>query len=201
MSRCIVFGGAEKCGNIDICSDDYIIAADGGYRHCAQMNIKPNLLIGDFDSLKEPLPDNIPIIQVPSEKDDTDSMLAVKKGMERGCTEFVLTGVTGGRMGHTLASLGTLEYIHSRNCSGYIDDGNRIYLQSTGTNEYHNDNYRYVSIISLTDEAVISIDGLKYSGEKIRLSRDFPLGVSNEFIKQKCNIAVESGKILVILEK
>ena len=85
---CYIFGAGSFYG-LDRCprADDFIIAADGGWLACRKAGITPDLLLGDFDSLSTQ-PDFPNILRVPVEKDDTDTMLAVKTGLERGETEF-----------------------------------------------------------------------------------------------------------------
>ena len=94
---CYIFGAGSYYGlrsKPDV--SDYVIAADGGWRWCRSAGLTPDLLLGDFDSLGE-VPAFDHILRVPVEKDDTDMMLAIKKGLERGCREFHLYGGTGGR--------------------------------------------------------------------------------------------------------
>ncbi|MDD7430012.1 MAG: thiamine diphosphokinase [Oscillospiraceae bacterium] len=202
---CSIFGGADIRSYDDIrLSDGVIIAADRGYIHCKRLGIsdKIALLIGDFDSIGEAIPENIPVIKAPSEKDDTDMMLAVKKGFEAGCDEFHIYGGLGGRFGHTAANIQTLMYILNRGGRGVLfGDDYDIELLSCGTTIYEDRSTRYVSIFSLTEKAEVIISGLKYSGE-VTFTNDFPLGASNEFTEDgKCEITVKSGIIAVVFEK
>lgn len=218
MSLCIIVGGADYCRLPDIIPEDaYIIACDSGYDRCMELGVKPDLIIGDMDSVKAPLPEDIPIIKAPCEKDDTDTMLAVKVAFEKGYMSFILTGVTGGcrRMSHTLAALSALEYICDHGGYGCaMDIFNRYYVQGVGMAKYpyaaimaedipeSGDMFpfEYISVFSLTDRAEISMKGLKYGGEHMIVERGFPIGVSNEFKERFGEIRVFDGKILVILE-
>ncbi|MGN0691033.1 MAG: thiamine diphosphokinase [Oscillospiraceae bacterium] len=202
---CSIFGGADINAYEDIrLSEGRFIAADRGYIHCKRLGIadKISLLIGDFDSIGEDIPENIPVIKAPCEKDDTDMMLAVKKGFEAGCDEFHIYGGLGGRFGHTAANIQTLMYILKRGGRGVLfGDEYDILLQSEGTRSYENHGMRYVSIFSVTEKSEVLLSGLKYSGE-VTFSNDFPLGASNEFTEDgKCEITVRSGIIAVIFEK
>jgi len=97
MGCCVIFCAAEFDALArPLEKDDYIIAADGGWLACRKTGITPDLLLGDFDSLRT-RPDFPNILRVPVEKDDTDTMLAVKTGLERGETEFHIYGGMGGR--------------------------------------------------------------------------------------------------------
>lgn len=202
---CSIFGGADINVYEDIrLSEGMVIAADRGYIHCKRLGIadKISLLIGDFDSIGEAIPENIPVIKAPCEKDDTDMMLAVKKGFEAGCDEFHIYGGLGGRFGHTAANIQTLMYILKHGGRGVLfGDEYDILLQSEGTRSYENHGMRYVSIFSVTEKSEVLLSGLKYSG-KVTFSNDFPLGASNEFTEDgKCEITVRSGIIAVIFEK
>ena len=112
---CYIFGAGSYYGlrsKPDV--SDYVIAADGGWRWCRSAGLTPDLLLGDFDSLGE-VPAFDHILRVPVEKDDTDMMLAIKKGLERGCREFHLYGGTGGRRSdHTVANYQALLYLARR---------------------------------------------------------------------------------------
>ena len=89
-----------------------------GYLACRQAGVVPDLLLGDFDSMDQP-EDFDRVRRMPVEKDDTDTMLAVKTGLEQGCGEFYLYGGTGGkRLDHTLANLQTLLYLRRRGAPG-----------------------------------------------------------------------------------
>lgn len=202
---CSIFGGADIKAYDDIClSDGLIIAADRGYIHCRRLGIadRISLLIGDFDSIGEDIPDNISVIKAPCEKDDTDMMLAVKKGFEAGCGEFHIYGGLGGRFGHTAANIQTLMYILNRGGRGVLfGDEYDIELLSRGTRYYEDCGTRYVSIFSVTEKSEVILSGLKYSGE-VTFTNDFPLGASNEFNEDgKCEITVKSGIIAVVFEK
>lgn len=116
---CYIFGAGSFYG-LDRCprADDFIIAADGGWLACRKTGITPDLLLGDFDSLSTQ-PDFPNILRVPVEKDDTDTMLAVKTGLERGETEFHIYGGMGGRRtDHTIANFQALLYLARRGAQG-----------------------------------------------------------------------------------
>lgn len=200
---CVIFGGADMDDGFDvkIPENAYVIAADSGYRHCLRYGIKPDLILGDFDSCEERLPDDCEIFRAPREKDDTDLMLAVKTGFEKGCRTFHIYGADGGRMGHTFASVQTLAYIESNGGEGVLfGNGFDMRVYGEGTVKLRGDGAKYLSVFALTESAEITEKNLKYSGE-LRLTYDFPLGVSNEFIDDTAEIVVRTGKILVILEK
>ena len=107
---CFIFGAGPFFGlPVSPAPGDVVFAADGGYRHCQAAGLQPDLLLGDFDSLND-LPKGIPIHTFPAEKDDTDTMLAIKYGLKEGYRTFHLYGGTGGRPDHTLANLQALGF-------------------------------------------------------------------------------------------
>ena len=100
-----------------------VIAADAGLRHLEARGIVPDLILGDFDSLRE-VPEGGNVFHYPVEKDDTDSMLAVKAGLARGCRVFLLYGCLGGpRPDHAYANYQTLVYLARHGGTGYLLGG------------------------------------------------------------------------------
>ena len=96
MKRCFIFAAGTFCGLRERPGEpgDLVIAADAGFRICRKLGITPDLLMGDFDSMEAPK-DFTHLIRAPVEKDDTDTMLAVKEGLRQGCGEFHIYGGTG----------------------------------------------------------------------------------------------------------
>ena len=109
----IICGGPESFSTVKIPDNAYIICADSGYDKALSAGIKPDLLIGDFDSVKSKLPDDIDVLRAPAHKDDTDTLLAVRTALEKGFDEIILAGACGGRTDHTLANIATLLYIRN----------------------------------------------------------------------------------------
>lgn len=104
-----------------------VLAADGGYRHCQTAGITPDLLLGDFDSLESERPNDLPTHTFPVEKDDTDTMLAIRYGLEQGYQTFHLYGGTGGRMDHTLANLQALGFLARHGARGYLYEEHMVF--------------------------------------------------------------------------
>lgn len=184
-----------------------VIAADGGYDHLPHLGIEPIAIIGDFDSLEPGSPRKFPCISYPPEKDDTDTMLAVKLGLERECDQFVMIGALGGRIDHAFANLTALSYLREHDAYGVIlDDINAVFMLCTGeTYEPAKDDLLkpyddYISIFPFGMEcATVSEEGVKYPLDTYELSAQFPLGVSNRITDpENCKITVHAGKILVI---
>ena len=179
---------------------DLVIAADSGYRNAIRMGVSPSVVVGDFDSFREPLPTEIETIQVPTEKDFTDSQLAVDVALQRGADSLVLVGGLDGRLDHTLSNLAILENLWHGGVRALITDGrNRVrYIENT-SELVMNLGYPYLSIIA-ADQKVkgVSIDGCKYPLKKATLRRDYQFAVSNEIQKNCALISVRRGGIFII---
>ena len=121
MKRCFIFAAGTFYGLRERPQPgDLVLAADAGYRICRKEGIVPDLLLGDFDSMEEPA-DFDRVQRVPVEKDDTDTMLAIRTALERGCDTVYISGGTGGkRLDHTLANLQSLLFLRRRGARGYL---------------------------------------------------------------------------------
>ena len=204
MSECYIFGGAkiENYSFIKIPNDAFIIAADSGISHLKGFGVEPDIIMGDFDSCEVPTEYNCEIVRFKPEKDDTDLMIAVKKALSLGFDKIFILGATGGRFDHTIAALQTLEYIYEHGSYGALfDENNAVYIQGVGKSRYKADKNCYFSVLSLTDESVVSISGTKYELQDSVIVRSFPLGVSNEFADDYAEIELSKGKVLIIYSK
>ena len=202
MRSCWIFAGAPDDNFTAVPPENaYIIAADSGYLAVKQLNLTPDLVLGDFDSLDEK-PDCGEIMTAPAEKDDTDTMLAVKTALDRGYTDITIAGSIGGRLDHTFANIQTLAYIFKNGGFGRLIGGNdTVELLDAGEYSYQRKDGMYFSLFSYGESAVITTSGTKYNVAQYRLDNTFPLGVSNEIIEDKCRISVHEGQILVIFSK
>ena len=202
MGKCIIFCAAGFDGlAAPLAGEDFVIAADGGLVHTKLLGITPNEVLGDFDSLGF-APEGANVF--PVEKDDTDAMLAVRRGLALGYKEFVLYGsLDGPRLDHTVANFQTLQFLSDRGATGYLagyttlvtvvkDGGLRFPAGTRGT----------VSVFCLgADAEGVTLEGLYYPLEKGTLTAGFPLGVSNHFTGEEASIFVEKGSLLVIWER
>ena len=179
-------------------ANDICIAADGGLRHLQALGLEPDVILGDFDSLGY-IPQKSTVF--PVEKDDTDSMLAVRRGLELGCDRFVFYGaLEGPRLDHTVANFQTLQFLADRNAKGVlvgkdilvtVVKNGEITLPAMGQG--------IVSVFCLGKDAKgVTIQGLQYPLEMGTLTAGFPLGVSNHFIGKEASVSVEDGSLLVI---
>ena len=205
VPACFIFGAAPFYGLDAIPPPRHLIlAADWGYHHCCIAGLQPNLLLGDFDSLEVPPPQDIPRQVFPPEKDDTDTMLAVKLGLERGFRRFHLYGGTGGRLDHTLANLQTLAYLAKAGARGELHDESFVFTAIQGPDRLQLPSQAagLFSVFCLgADAAGVSIQGGKYEAKGVTLTAAFPLGVSNQFRGEPVVVSVDSGCLLVGWER
>ncbi len=199
MSICYIFGSAlGDPKNFSPTENDLVIAADAGYLKIKELGFTPDLAVGDFDSLGK-IPDDTEIIKHPVKKDDTDALLAIKIGIERGFSEFHFYGCTGNRLDHTLGALQILSFLAERGCRGYLFGEDFIATAIKDESlEFSEENKGNISIFAATSECEISIEGLLYTLENKKITYDFPIGVSNEFIGQKAKITVHKGTAIIL---
>ena len=199
---CYIIGASpEGCSELLINDDfdNFIIAADGGFDILLKGALKPDLLLGDFDSI-DFLPKHDNILKFPIEKDYTDTFLAYEEGRKRGYLNFVIYGGTGGRFDHTVANLQTLANISKNGGRGFlVGDGVIITAISNSCIEFPAEIAGKAGVFAFGSDAFgVDIVGMKYTAQKTDVSPFFPLGVSNEFINQSAKISVENGTLIIV---
>lgn len=209
--KCIVIGAGDlTVGQVSVGEEDLVIAVDGGINYCGVLNIEPDILIGDFDSvnenqrqailqMKEEAPERVVVLK--PEKDDTDMLAALRLGLEKGYDYFLIYGGCGGRMEHTLANIQCLLFLKNKGAVGYLMDGSGMVFVMKNEEVKLRDNLEgYFSLFCLGKEAKgVSIKGMKYELTDYLMTNDFPIGVSNEFIGKEATISVEEGELLGIV--
>jgi len=203
MKRCVIVGGAD-INNYSfirekLCADDYVIFCDSGLKHLQQLQAKPGLIVGDFDSHENPHLD-VETIVLPCEKDDTDTVYAVKEAISRGFDNFLLIGVVGARLDHTLGNVSILLYLDSLGKKGsIIDDYSEMEIVSDEPVSIC-DRYAFFSLLNITGCAKdITITGAKYPLVDAEISCEYQYGVSNEVLpSETATVSVKHGKLLLI---
>lgn len=201
MKTCYIIGAGDFFGDFYPEKDDLVIAADGGYDTLVKLGKKCDLFVGDMDSSKE-YPTGIEILRFPIEKDETDMFLAYREGRKRGCSEFKLYGGVGGRIDHTFANLSLLIYAKNANDNlVLIADKYEIFVIKNEKILLQGAPGKTFSVFAFDKAADgVSVRGAKYEAINVRLTPDFPLGVSNSFTKTECEIEVKSGVLLIMRE-
>lgn len=202
MKRCFIFAAGTYYGMRERphSPGDFVIAADAGYRICQRENMMPDLLLGDFDSMDPPA-EVTHLCRLPVEKDDTDTLAAMRAGLERGCTDFHIYGGTGGkRLDHTLANLQSLLFLRRRGARGFLYDDDFLWtvIENEAITIPKMVEWGLVSVFCLGDQAEgVDETGFQYPLEGAVLRPDFPLGVSNHILEPTARIAVKKGVLVV----
>ena len=202
MAKCIIFCAAEFDALAQpIGPEDFILAADGGLRHLEKLNIRPQGILGDFDSLGY-VPRDARVF--PVEKDDTDAMLAVRRGLDLGYREFLLYGsLDGPRLDHTVANFQTLQFLCDHGAYGYlIGKDYLVTVVKNGTLRFPAGADGTISVFCLgSDARGVTLEGLYYPLEEGTLTAGFPLGVSNHFTGREASVSVKDGSLLVLWDR
>ena len=203
MKRCVIVGGAD-INNYELIrrklqDDDYLIYCDSGLRHMHELKRRPDLIVGDFDSHDDPHMD-IETIVLPHIKDDTDTVFAAKEAVKRGFDDFLLIGVTGLRLDHTLGNLYILLYLDSLGKKAcIIDDFSEMEIVSSGTATV-SCSYSYFSLLNISGCAKgINVTGALYPLSDAEIACEYQYGISNEVLPgEAASISVKHGKLLLI---
>lgn len=200
MAVCFI-AGAGDCGKINITKNagDIVIAADAGIRYLENSGISPDYIIGDFDSLGT-LPEGDNVVRLKPEKDITDMHAAVDIGIEKGCTDFVIYGATGGRLAHTLANIQLAASLAQKGFGVVIkDEKTEIRAICNSSAGFSADYSGYISVFAHSDVCTgVTIKGLKYELENSEMKNSFALGVSNEFFGKESTVEVKNGTLIIV---
>lgn len=196
--RAVIIGGGSitdyKYIRSKISADDYVICADGGYDHARVLRVSPDILIGDFDSIKA-LPEDTKKIKYPVRKDFTDGEIAVKYALEHGFDDVLLLGMTGDRADHTITDILLLTQCKS---GAVIDDNNEIYLLR-GRLCLNGSAGETISIVPIFGNLEgITSENLEYPLNDETLYFGESRGVSNVMLSNSCTITAKKGMGLVI---
>lgn len=207
MKRCHIFAGGDLGKIADYWFPNhsgYVICADSGYKHAKKLGLVPDLLVGDFDSYTRKLPKGVEVYRSVPEKDDTDTLMAVKIAIERGYTNIYLYGALGGpRFDHAFANIQTMLYAREHGADLILIGNGTLLLQGEGEAMYTEESkrwgYKYLSVFAITETVKIkSLRGVKYPLENYEMKSSFPIGVSNEITDGQAFLDIESGLALVI---
>lgn len=180
---------------------DITIAADCGLATAQALGCPADLVVGDFDSLSRgSVPGQAEVLASPVEKDDTDTFLAVKAALTRGCRLIEIAGGLGGRQDHSLANLGALQYIHEHGAEGLISaEKERVFFLSGGTRTFDFPRGSVFSVIPWGGDASgVCIKGARYPLSMAVLRTSESLGISNEALGP-VEISVLNGYLMIFL--
>lgn len=201
MKVCVIFCAGELDAPVEVPENALIIAADGGLRHTEQLGIRPDVILGDFDSLGY-TPAGAEVF--PAEKDDSDSMLAVRRGLAEGCGEFYFYGAMAGkRLDHTIANFQTLQFLADHGAVGYLlGKDTAATVVKNGKLCFPEEAEGILSVFCMGKDARgVTIQGLKYELTDGILTAGHPLGLSNAFVGKAASVEVKEGSLLVLWDR
>ncbi len=181
--------------------EDLVIAADSGYRNAVALGVRPAVLLGDFDSLgKGALPDVPEILQLPPEKDRTDTQLAVDLALSRGAREIVIIGGLSGRLDHTVSNLSLLEGLSARGVYAILTDGqSRVRFVKNSGALIGRSGFTYLSVLAVSPVLRgVTVQGCKYPLKNETLTRDCQYAVSNEITGNCALVEIRRGEALIV---
>ncbi len=202
---CIIIGAGDMPDTAAIAPllapEALVICADGGLRHCGKLGLAPDLLVGDLDSLDAPPPAGLGIVRLSRDKDYTDSRYAVDEALARGAKRLLLTGMTGGRLDHTLANLQLLASCAARGIPAMLTDGVTRALAQAGPGVLRLPCLpgHIFSLFAWTPCTGVTIRGAKYPLDDYPLSPTDPRAISNEFLNGDVAIDVATGILVAVM--
>lgn len=206
MARCVILSACEVPPQLTalLRPEDFIIACDAGYRNCARLGCKADVIVGDFDSAPQPAgAQRDGLVVLPHVKDDTDTEYAARLAVERGFDEVLLLGALGGRrLEHTLANIGTGLGLEKQGVRAVLcDERTRLsYVLPGQPRRYRREKYFYFSVFPLEGRAEgVELRGAFYPLHDAVLTASYPLGVSNEYApgSQEIELSCRTGALLV----
>lgn len=201
-SKTIIFGALDvNALRFEINSDDTVIACDKGVLNCEKLGVRPDKIIGDFDSLGF-VPDGENVTKLPVRKDETDVGFALRTAFLNGSREIYVYGAVGEKLDHSLANISL--------CASYVKKGARVVFFGKNMDftcispeiplEFSEAlSGGRLSVFALTKCEGVNIINTEYPLENASLDPLFPLGVSNAFIeKKKTQIYLKNGLALAV---
>lgn len=210
MRSIIVSGGKSPSKELlkeYIKDDDYIVGVDKGCNILKEIEVTPNIILGDFDSIdKEVLnyykDKNVKIEKFNAEKDYTDTDLGYIKALEVNPSEIILFGATGSRIDHMLGNIGILLKGLRENIKvTIVDDNNKMYAVNKSS-LVKKEEGRVISFHALSDVVKnLTIKNGKYPLNNYDMTLLEPRAICNEFLDDDIYIEFDSGIILILYTK
>ena len=190
-----IFSGGEFIAT-QIRRFDKLICADKGYEYAKRLNLTPDIILGDFDSLGY-IPENAEVFS--KDKNFSDTELAIRKAINLGATEIDIYFCLGGRLDHELFNINLLKYAKNLGVTAKIISGNTAVRLISGSGTYSVKKGGYVSFVPFSDVVHIKKSkGLNYPLDGIKALRGETLTLSNVANDDKIYVEIESGELLLI---
>lgn len=182
---------------------DLVVAADGGVRHAGPLGLRPNLIVGDFDSAtpEELAPFwAVPRRTHPPRKDLLDLELAAAEAVRRGASELLLVGALGGRFDQSLAALFIAMRLRERLDVSLHSGWSEVYALLAGDHlTLALPEGQRFSVLSL-EPSRLSLAGASYPLTRAALPFGVGLGVSNEVATSPLEVTLHEGRAFLVLE-
>lgn len=213
MKACIVLNGEVRDyeflkSNFQNNKYDFIICADGGAKHLYKINIIPDYIIGDLDSLNSEIisfykENKVKFTKFPSRKNETDAELCINLAKDLNAKEICILGALGGRIDHTMANINLMYYIKNLDINPIMQTSEEdIFLVSNETSVIRGYKGDTLSIIPIKDDANgVTLKDLEYPLDDYNIKYGSPIGISNIMKKDECEITVKDGNLIVIRNK
>jgi thiamine pyrophosphokinase len=184
---------------------DLVVCSDGGARHLKALSLQPDILVGDFDSanpslIEEYMEKGVEVLKFSSDKDETDTQLAVEAAVAKGADSIVLLGAIGSRWDHSYGNVMLLVKLAKLGIEGVIlHSHNRIYVSNKALFLSAHPG-QTVSLLPLGENVKIeAAKGLHYSVENQYMPLDYPFGISNIFTETTAEIRISSGWLMAVI--
>jgi thiamine pyrophosphokinase len=207
MPRTLIFANGElpdlEKARALLRADDYIVCADGGTQHALALGLKPNVIVGDLDSLRMDVQSlkeqGIEIILYPHDKDETDLELAISHALQEDPSSILIVAGLGFRLDHTLGNISLLADARLSSLDCRLDDGLDEAFFCRGRSEVRGRSGDLVSLIPW-GRAVegVRTEGLKWPLRAETLYPEKSRGISNELLGDVGKIQIATGLLLVI---
>lgn len=198
----MIISGGEFSPIEDYTDSDYVIACDKGYEYAMDCGIKPDLALGDFDSYRGKV-ENCVVHRCKPEKDDTDTMLAIKEALKMGYKRLSLRCALGGRVDHLIANIQSIAYAAKHGAVMDITDSNNILFNlNAGSLVLPRREGFSLSVFALSDSCTgVWLKGLKYPLNDAEINSFFPIGISNEWAEDEAEISLKEGIMLIVMSR
>ena len=201
QNTCYIVGAGELYYLPSPKATDLVIAADGGLDALIRGGITPKMVVGDLDSLSGKIPEGVEILRHPVEKDETDSHLAYLEGVRQGYTHFSLFGCAGGRDDHTFANYSLLLYAKKQGHDmTLVSKDYDIFVILNEERELPSRVGATLSVFAISDNCRVTLFGTYYPANDLKITPDFPIGVSNRVTEPTVKIKAD-GALLVMIER
>ncbi len=188
-------------------SYEFKISADGAGDKLYEMNLMPDIMVGDFDSINPCVLEhyknlNVEFMKLDTHKDYTDTHICIQAAIDKGYKEIDIIGAIGGRWDHSLANVNLLYFAHKKDIRlRLVSENNTMEIFGEGEYSLEREEDCYCSLIAIFDDSLINLEDMKYSPENLVMRRGESIGVSNEYLEKDGRLTVKKGSVMLIKSK